>query len=153
MNFNQTIALGTAVGITLMDAFISCWDEKFRSHRIRPETFINKNIDVKWQPLLQTPPFPEYPSGHSVVSTAAAEVLSYLVGDSLTYMDDSEVLFEIPARKFTSFRQAAREASISRLYGGIHFRDAIEQGQQEGTKIGLYVVEKLRKAGMKTFRK
>ncbi|RYG25691.1 MAG: phosphatase PAP2 family protein, partial [Chitinophagaceae bacterium] len=152
LGFNQSILMHTMVSAALMDAFISCWDEKYRSHRVRPETFINKYISLKWQPLLQTPPFPEYPSGHSVISTAAAEVLTYFLGDSFAYIDDSELMFEIPSRSFVSFRHAAEEAAISRLYGGIHFRDAILHGQTEGKNVGIFIVNKLRSAGIKPFR-
>lgn len=151
LDFPRAIILHSVVSMALMDAFISCWDEKYRSHRIRPETFINRKMSIKWQPLLQTPPFPEYPSGHSVISTAAAEVLSYFLGDNFSYTDDTELMFEIPARTFSSFRQAANEAAISRLYGGIHFRDAIEQGQTEGKNVGTFVVQKLRKAELTPF--
>ncbi len=146
--FDHHIMLQTFVAITLMDAFISCWDEKYRSNRIRPETFINRYIDVKWQPLLQTPPFPEYPSGHSVISTASAEVLTYLLGDGFSFVDDSEMMFDISPRLFTSFRQAAEEAAISRLYGGIHFRDAIINGQEVGKSIGNKIIAKLKAAGI-----
>jgi len=135
-----------------MDAFISCWDEKYRSNRIRPETFINRYIDIKWKPLLQTPPFPEYTSGHSVMSTATADVLTYLLGDGFAFTDNSEELFEIPARSFTSFRQAAAEAAISRLYGGIHYRDAIENGQQQGREIGTFIVGRLQQVGVKAVK-
>jgi hypothetical protein len=146
--FDNVVQLHTLVAITLMDAFISCWDEKYRSNRIRPETFINRYMDVHWQPLLQTPPFPEYTSGHSVISTAAAEVLSYLLGDAFTFTDDTEEIFEIKSRSFHSFRQAAQEAAISRLYGGIHFRDAIENGQLQGKAVGLKAVDKIKQAGI-----
>jgi hypothetical protein len=150
LKFDAAVLVETLVAITLNDAFISCWDEKFHSHRIRPETYIQKYIDIKWQPLLQTPPFPEYTSGHSVISTAAAEILSWLLGDQFTYTDNSEELFEIPPRSFTSFRQAAGEAAISRLYGGIHYRDAIENGQQQGKQLAAFVVKKLEAAGINT---
>lgn len=149
LDFDHTIAVETYVATTLMDAFISCWDEKYRSNRIRPETYINRYIDAKWQPLLQTPPFPEYTSGHSVISTAAAYVLTYLLGDNFHFTDNSEELFELPDRSFASFNQAAAEAAISRMYGGIHFRDAVENGQTEGKQIGEFVVAKLAKAGVK----
>jgi hypothetical protein len=148
LNFRETITVQMLTGITIMDAFISCWDEKYRSNRIRPETYINRYINIKWQPLLQTPPFPEYTSGHSVVSTAAAEVLTYLLGEQLAFTDNSEELFEIPARSFTSFRQAAAEAAISRLYGGIHYRDAIENGQQQGKQLAAFIVNRLKLAGV-----
>lgn len=131
-----------------MDAFISCWDEKYRSNRIRPETYINRYINVRWEPLLQTPPFPEYPSGHSVISTASAEVLTYLLGDNFSFIDDSERLFELPSRTFSSFRIAANEAAISRLYGGIHFRDAIENGQVMGLAISAKIISQIKSAGI-----
>lgn len=152
LTFEKAVMVQSLVAMTLMDAFISCWDEKYRSSRIRPETFINRHINVHWQPLLQTPPFPEYTSGHSVISTAVAELLTYLLGDGFTFTDNTEVLFELPEREFKSFRQAASEAAISRLYGGIHYRDAIENGQQQGKAIGEFVVNRLKKAGVKSVR-
>lgn len=143
-SFEKSIWAHTLVACTLMDAFISCWDEKYRSNRVRPETFITRFIDPRWEPLLQTPPFPEYTSGHSVISSASAEVLTHLFGDNFSYVDDTEVLFELAPRPFTSFRQAALEAAVSRLYGGIHYRDAIDNGVEQGKAIGTYVVNKLK---------
>ncbi|WP_459506705.1 vanadium-dependent haloperoxidase [Aquirufa ecclesiirivi] len=151
LSFEKTIFLHALVATTLMDAFISCWDEKFRSNRIRPETVIQRLFDIHWQPLLQTPPFPEYTSGHSVISTAAAEILTHFLGDSFSYMDDSEIYFDLKPRSFSSFRQAANEAAISRLYGGIHYLDAIEQGQVQGRNIGNFIIEKIKTAQIKTF--
>ncbi|GAB3017661.1 hypothetical protein GCM10027185_12780 [Spirosoma pulveris] len=148
LSFDIALMVQSLVAMTLMDAFISCWDEKYRSSRIRPETVINRYINVRWQPLLQTPPFPEYTSGHSVISTAVAELLTYLIGDNFSFTDNTEVIFELPERRFTSFRQAASEAAISRLYGGIHYRDAIENGQAQGKAIGEFVIERLKKAGI-----
>ena len=145
--FEQAVYIHSLVAMTLRDSFISCWDEKFRSNRIRPETVINRLIDVRWQPLLQTPPFPEYTSGHSVISTAAAEVLTYFLGDSFRFTDTTEEIFDLPSRTFVSFRQAAEEASVSRLYGGIHYRDAIENGQKQGRSIGQYVINRVKNAG------
>lgn len=149
--FEQSIMLHSLVATTLMDAFISCWDEKYRSNRIRPETAINRIFDVRWQPLLQTPPFPEYTSGHSVISTASAEILTYFLGDNLAYTDDSEIYFDLQPRSFTSFRQAANEAAISRLYGGIHYRDAIENGQMQGKQIGNFILARLQLLNIKPF--
>ncbi|WP_276503733.1 vanadium-dependent haloperoxidase [Terrimonas pollutisoli] len=148
LDFDHSVLLHTILSATIMDAFISCWDEKYRSNRMRPETYINKYIDINWLPILQTPPFPEYTSGHSVISTASAEVLSYMLGDKFSYTDNTEDMFEIPARTFQSFRQAADEAAISRLYGGIHYRDAIVNGQQQGKAVGNKIVEKIKKAGI-----
>jgi hypothetical protein len=148
LDLGHAILAHAVVATTLMDAFISCWDEKYKSNRIRPETYINKYMDVKWQPLLQTPPFPEYTSGHSVISTASAEVLTWLLGDHFSYTDNTEELWDIRPRTFSSFRQAAEEAAISRLYGGIHYRDAITGGQAEGKALGQKVVERLQIAGI-----
>ena len=124
----------TAMAIS--DGFLSVWAEKYASAVIRPETMINKYLDEKWVPLLQTPPFPEYTSGHSGISSAAAVVLTRLYGENFAFTDSSEVEFGLPIRSFTSFTQAADEASISRLYGGIHYRRAIEEGQVQGRKVG-----------------
>ena len=146
--FDKALMIHSVVAMTLMDAFISCWDEKCRSNRIRPETVINRYVAIRWQPLLQTPPFPEYTSGHSVISTAVAELLTYLMGDKFAFTDNTELLFELPEREFKSFRQAAAEAAISRLYGGIHYRDAIENGQAQGKIIGEFIIARLKKAGV-----
>ena len=153
LDFDHSVMLHTMEALTLMDAFISCWDEKYRSNRIRPETYINRYIDIKWQPLLQTPPFPEYTSGHSVVSTASATVLTYLLGENFSFTDNTEDMFDIAPRTFTSFMQAANEAAISRLYGGIHFRDAIENGQKEGAALGQKIIEKLKAAEIEPWHK
>jgi hypothetical protein len=129
--------------VALADGFISSWDEKFRSNLIRPETMINKYVDEAWEPLLQTPPFPEYTSGHSVISTAAAAVLTDQLGPTFAFVDSSEVPYGLPPRSFKSFNEAAAEAAISRLYGGIHYRRAIEQGVMQGRKVGENVVQLL----------
>ena len=129
--------------ITMADAFISTWDEKYRSAVVRPETMINKYIDERWEPLLQTPPFPEYPSGHSVVSTAVAAVLTDEFGPNFAFADSAEVEYGLPVRNFASFDAAAREASISRLYGGIHYRPAIERGQDLGQRVGTLVLARV----------
>lgn len=134
----------TLTAITLFDAFISCWDEKYRSNLIRPETYINAYIDEGWKPVLQTPPFPEYPSGHSVISTASAVVLSNFFGEDFSFTDTSEIEYGYGTRSFNSFTHACDEAAISRLYGGIHYRPAIEEGQQQGKKVGEVVLRKIR---------
>ncbi|MDR7132340.1 hypothetical protein J2X69_004707 [Algoriphagus sp. 4150] len=126
-------------GISLNEAFISCWDEKYRSNVIRPETYINQHIDEQWVPLLQTPPFPEHTSGHSVASTASAYTLARLFGDEFHIVDSSEVAYGLPIREFDSFSQAAKEAAISRFYGGIHYRPAIEYGITEGHNLAEFI--------------
>ena len=140
----KTAAAYSLTAIALFDGFIVCWDEKYRSNVIRPETYINKYMDESWRPLLQTPPFPEYSSGHSVVSTAAATVLTYLFGDHFAYDDNTEVDFGLPVKNFSSFTDACNEAAISRLYGGIHYRAAIEEGQKQGGDLGKWILGKIR---------
>ncbi|MBA2707095.1 MAG: vanadium-dependent haloperoxidase [Gemmatimonadaceae bacterium] len=130
--------------MAIADGFISSWDEKYRSSLVRPETVINAYLDEAWQPLLQTPPFPEYTSGHSVISTAAAAVLNDLFGDKFAFTDSTEVEYGLPVRSFSSFNQAAAEAAISRLYGGIHYRMAIEEGSIQGRNVGEHVVRQIR---------
>jgi hypothetical protein len=140
----KTAALVSKTAIALYDGFISCWDSKYIYNYIRPETFINQYINKDWMPLIQTPPFPEYPSGHSVVSSSAATVLTKMVGDNYAFTDSAEVAFGRPTRHFNSFYEAADQASVSRLYGGIHFITAITNGKEEGRKVGAFVLDKLK---------
>jgi hypothetical protein len=131
-------------GVAMYEAFISCWDEKYRSEYIRPVTVINENADKNWQPLLQTPPFPEYTSGHSVVSSSVSTVLTELFGENFAFTDDYELPYIGIKRSFPSFIKASEEACISRLYGGIHFRSAIENGRTQGRALGAYILKKVK---------
>lgn len=140
---NKTIFAYTKTSIAIADAFISCWDEKYRSNLVRPETLINTYFDDEWKPILQTPPFPEYTSGHSVVSGAASTVLTSIFGDNFSFDDNTEVPYGLPIRSFSSFKAAADEATISRMYGGIHYRAAVEVGVGQGRKVGELVVGNL----------
>lgn len=140
-DFDDTLYAYTKTSLALSDAFISCWDEKYRSNLIRPETLINQYIDDSWVPILQTPPFPEYTSGHSVVSGAAGIVLTDIFGDNFSFDDDTEVPYGLPIRSFTSFNQAADEAAISRMYGGIHYRAAVEVGVDQGRQVGKLLLK------------
>lgn len=138
-DFDFTIYAYTKTSIAIFDAFISCWDEKYRSNLIRPETLIAEHIDRDWQPILQTPPFPEYSSGHSVISNAAAKVLTSIFGENFRFVDNTEVDYNLPERTFSSFDAAAQEATLSRLYGGIHYRSAIEEGAIQGINVGEFI--------------
>lgn len=142
-SFSKTVYAYTKTSIAIADAFISCWDEKYRSNLIRPETLINKHIDEDWNPLLQTPPFPEYTSGHSVVSGASSRVLTNIFGDNFTFDDTTEIPYGLPVRSFTSFNKAADEAAISRIYGGIHYKSAVEKGLTQGIGVGNYIIKNL----------
>jgi hypothetical protein len=143
-DYETTVFAYTKTSIGIFESFISCWDEKYRSNMVRPETFINQNIDENFKPQLQTPPFPEYTSGHSVVSSCSSTILTTIFGDNFSYVDDSELYFGLPRRFFKSFKQAAAEASISRFYGGIHYRAAIENGVVQGNNIGNFINKKLK---------
>ena len=143
-DFNKTVYAYTKTSIAIYDAFISCWDEKYRSNLIRPETLINEHIDENWKPVLQTPPFPEYTSGHSVVSGAAATALTDVFGDDFAFADDTEVAYGLPIRSFASFNKAADEAAISRMYGGIHYRTAVDIGVKQGRDLGKFVLDNLK---------
>lgn len=127
------------IGVGVHDAFVSCWKAKYTHNLIRPVTVIRENIDAGWMPILNTPPFPEYPSGHSVQSGATARILSALFGEQVSFSDRThEARTDINGtpRVFTSFYDMAQEAAISRLYGGIHYRAAIELGLEQGYAVG-----------------
>ncbi len=128
------------VGMAISDAFIACWASKMQYDLLRPVTYIRRLIDKNWEPLLITPPFPEYPSGHSTQSGAAAAVLTTMFGDGFAFEDATHVDDNIAARAFTDFLAAAEEAAISRLYGGIHFRAAIDRGLDQGRCVGGHII-------------
>lgn len=142
-DFNATVTAYAQTSIALFEGFISCWDEKYRSNYIRPETAINKFVDPEWRPYIQTPPFPSYTSGHATISAAAAEAMAANFGDNLSFTDTSLLEFGIKNREITSFRNAAAEAAMSRLYGGIHYRFDNDNGAISGKKVGELVVNRL----------
>lgn len=142
-DFRTTIAAYAETAIALFDAFISCWEEKYRSNYIRPETIIN-TFDERWRPYIQTPPFPSYTSGHATNSAAAAEIMTKWFGDNLSFTDTSLLEFGIKNREIKSFRAAAEEAAMSRLYGGIHYRFDNDNGNIAGKKLGEYVASRLK---------
>ena len=137
-DFSKSLLGYALITSAMFDGIISCWHTKYTEELIRPETYINRYIDRKWQPFIQTPPFPEFTSGHSVVSGAASTILENLFPNT-PFVDDTEVQFDLPARKFKSVLQAGEEASYSRFYGGIHYRFGIELGYEQGKKIGEHV--------------
>lgn len=137
---SQVYAL-TAIGI--FDGFISCWDEKYRANLLRPITIINRMVDKNWTPYLQTPPFPEFTSGHSVVSNAAATILTTLLGDKFLFIDKTEIPFGQGVRTFNSFYEAALQSSTSRVYGGIHYPETARISATQGKAIGQYVLNVL----------
>lgn len=135
----QLADLLARTGIAVSDGFIANWRDKYTHDLLRPVTYIRRLIDPVWEPLLITPPFPEYPSGHSTQSGAAASVLTAALGDPFPFTDSTHVADGLPARDFPDFATAAREAALSRLYGGIHFRAAIDRGLEQGACVGAFV--------------
>jgi PAP2 superfamily len=145
-NWNLAKAAETyaKIGIAVADGFVSCWKCKYDHNYLRPITYIRAKLDAAWLSPLATPPFPEYTSGHSVQSSATAKVLSELFGYNYSFVDVThEKRSDIDGRprQFKSFNDMAAEAAISRLYGGIHYREAIEKGVGQGLKVGEEVVK------------
>lgn len=143
-DFATTVYAYAITAIAKFDAFIQCWDEKYRSNYARPETIINQYLDKDWQPFLQTPPFPEYTCGHSTTSAAAAEALTHVFGDNFAYTDTTELEFGIKSRSFQSFRHAAEENNLARFYGGIHFHPSCLVSTESGKKVGSLVTSRLK---------
>lgn len=130
-----------SVGIN--DAFISCWLVKYTTNYPRPITYINQQIDPTWSSILITPPFPEYTSGHSVQSGVLAQVLTSIFGENFSFTDkthENRTDIDGTPRSFNNFYEMAEEAALSRLYGGIHFQEAIDLGLVQGYLIGDNVI-------------
>ena len=134
------------VGLAVADAFIGCWQTKYTYNVLRPVTYIQDIIDVDWLPLLVTPPFPEYASGHSTQSGAVATVLTDLFGMK-TFTDtthrDHDLMPPQTPRTFRSFDEAAAEAALSRLYGGIHYASGNTNGLAQGRCIGQVILDRI----------
>lgn len=139
----------TLTSIALFDAFICSWDEKYKSDLIRPITVINDRVDKNWQPYIQTPPFPEFTSGHAVVSNAASTVLTALFGDNYEFTDETEIPFGNSTRHFKSFYEASEEVSWSRVYGGIHYPATARISITQGREVGQHVLKTLYSDGSK----
>ncbi|HUS01331.1 MAG TPA: vanadium-dependent haloperoxidase [Chitinophagaceae bacterium] len=131
--------------IAMFDVINACWKMKYKYNHIRPITVINEYLDRNWQPFLQTPPFPEHSSGHSGISASAATVLTKLFGDNFVFEDTSDLEYIGMKRSFQSFKLAANEASISRVYGGIHYRTGVDAGAMQGREVGKYIIDKFLK--------
>lgn len=142
LNLHESSKIYAHVCLGIFDGIISCWNAKYTCQLIRPVTYINRYIDPKWTPFIQTPPFPEYTSGHSVISGAASEILIHFFGDK-SFQDSTIVRWGFDVRSFNSISDAALEASRSRFYGGIHYEFGINEGLIQGRKIGRHVINKL----------
>ncbi|MEO5928866.1 MAG: vanadium-dependent haloperoxidase [Candidatus Kapaibacterium sp.] len=138
----ESLEAYTLVSIAVYDGFISCWTEKYHSNVIRPISYIHRYMDSTWEPLIQTPPFPEHSSGHSTISAAAATILTHLLGE-FSFTDSTTLLIGFQPRTFKNFMEAAREAGMSRLYGGIHYRTGNQAGTKNGVQVGEWVFQKV----------
>ncbi len=130
--------------IALFDSFIGSWEAKYEYSYIRPVSQINETVDREWLPMLQTPPFPEYPAGHADISAASATVLTHLFGDNFKFQDTTEMRYIGLQRHFDSFNKAADETALSRNYGGIHFLNSVQKGTFQGHEIGDFIIQKLK---------
>jgi hypothetical protein len=132
----------TYVSAAMFDAIITVWHYKFKTDLVRPITYIQEFIDPHWEPILQTPPFPEYTSGHSAISGAAATVLSGLYGAESGFHDTTQLRFGLEERNFEKFMDAANQVNLSRFYGGIHYKQGVEEGGEQGAKIGQLILNR-----------
>jgi hypothetical protein len=144
LSADDAAELYALTSLAVADAFIGCWKEKYRSLVVRPVAYVQRVFDPKFATLFATPPFPEYPSGHSTLSGAAAYVLAHTLGDTIPFIDSTQVDIGQPPRAFKSFTAARDEVAISRVYGGIHFMRAVQLGLVQGECIGKSVLERLK---------
>jgi hypothetical protein len=143
LKLDKAVEVYALTAIAMADAFIYCWHYKYKFNLLRPETYIQDYMDPNWYPFLLTPAFPEYPSGHSVQSGAASEILTRMLG-TVSFTDRTHNYIGYPERHFNSFYDASNEAGYSRKYGGIHYRTAIELGLSQGRLLGKYISERIR---------
>lgn len=130
-------------GIAIGDAFIAAWCTKYKFNYLRPQSYIRDYIDPSFLPLIPTPPFPDYPSGHSTSSGCASYVLTQLLG-TVSFTDTTHNRLGMPGRYFNSLEEAAVECSNSRVYGSIHYRNACENGVLMGRKIGTEIMSRVK---------
>lgn len=144
INLVTSAMLFARVGMACADAFVHCWKIKYTYFSERPKNYIRNNIDPDFVQFWPEPPFPSFPSGHSIQISAAAEVIIDILGNNISFIDDihegkpKDVAkgVEYKKRYYTAVSQIADECGISRLYGGIHTRQDNEIGLSEGKKIG-----------------
>ena len=143
MKLDKSAECFAYLGIAVGDAFITGWHLKYKYNLLRPQSYIRDYIQAGWTPYLPTPAFPDYPSGHSTSSGACSYVLTYLLGE-VPFSDTTHLRIGMPTRHFDNFYEAAVECSNSRIYGGIHYRNACENGVLAGQKIGEGIVNRVR---------
>ncbi len=141
MPLDQAAEMYALTGVAIADAFITVWYTKYKVNCVRPKTYIRENLgDPNYEPWVETPPFPEYASGHSGVSGAAATVLTSLLGDQ-PFVDSTHTIIGLAPRAFDNFWAAAVEAAESRYYGGIHYRFGIDDALEQGKCVGEATID------------
>jgi hypothetical protein len=141
---DEAVEAYTLTSLAIADAFIGCWKEKYRSLVVRPVAYVQRVFDRKFQTVIPTPPFPEYTSGHSVQSGAAIEVMAKVIGDTIPFIDSTQVDIGQPPRPFKSLSAARDEVAISRVYAGVHYFPAVYDGLKQGQCIGRRVLSKVK---------
>ncbi|MCI0450427.1 MAG: vanadium-dependent haloperoxidase [Chlorobi bacterium] len=143
LKLDRVAQMYALMGPTMADGFIVCWNAKYRYNILRPQSYIRDYIDPNWNPFLITPSFPAYPSGHSSLSGACAEIMTHLFGN-VPFTDYTHQQLGYLPRSFETFNQVAEEAAFSRLYGGIHYRFDSENGLEGGHDLGRYILQRIR---------
>jgi hypothetical protein len=151
-DLGETAKAYCLAGLTASDAFSASWFMKYKYFLLRPVTYIRENIEPNWNPLVFTPPYPDYTSGSSTVGGALPVVLSQVFGD-VPFIDRTQVgsalytpdggPFVLPERAFSSLTKAGEEQAFSRIIGGVHFRRACEMGLKAGRCVGTTVMTRL----------
>ena len=139
----EAAELNVLVSVAIADAFIGTWKEKYRSMVVRPVAYMHRVFDKHYTTVIPTPPFPEYPSGHSTQSGAAVRVLIARLGDTLSFADSTQVDIGHPPRRFANFTEALKDVAGSRIYAGVHYVPAVVDGVTQGQCIGDRVLERL----------
>ena len=142
LSTNSAARLVLATAVAQADAYIAAWGYKYQFNLLRPRSYIRRMIDSAWEPQIPTPPFPEHPAGHSSQSSAAASVMTALLGVT-PFTDSTSVSLGHAVRAFASFQAASEEAGQSRIYGGIHYPSGNRAGLALGRCIGDTVSARL----------
>ncbi len=139
----ESAELYALTSLAIADAFIGCWKEKYRSMVVRPVSWMQRVVDPEFTSVIPSPPFPEYTSGHSVQSAAAVQVLKRFVGDTVPFIDSTQVDVGQPARPFANFTEALNEVAVSRVWAGVHYVPAVVDGVAQGVCIGERVLTRV----------
>jgi hypothetical protein len=142
---NATLAIAAEayakVSMAFSDACVSSWKSKYKYNVMRPVTAVRQVLGHRdWLSHIPTPAHPEYSAAHATLSAAAATALANVFGENYAFTDHSYDHLGMKPRSYASFMDAAREAAVSRVYGGIHYRPSGEAGLHQGQEVGRNVV-------------